>query len=407
MTTTLNPPSWNPFDAEFMIDPYPTYARLRIEDPVHRTPLGILILSRYEDAFQLLRDPTTSVQRFDTDRVVPEHMQPLQNRREERGPSILGLDPPDHTRLRKLVQRTFTPRAIARMRDQTAVIVDELLDELADTDHIDLITDYAFINPFMVIHRMLGLPDTDIFMVRQWSQDLARTLEPFLTPEQVTAAISGGEKMDEYLLDAIAQKRKNPQDDLLTALVEAEEEDGRMTEEELLSMTGLLFVAGHETTVNLIGTGTHALLGHPDQMELVRTDPSVDENMVDELLRYDSPVQTSGRRLTQNTTISGVEIAADEMVLTALGSANRDETFWGPTANDLDVTRPEAGRHLAFGSGIHHCLGAALARMEGEIAVTRLVRRFPELAHNGEDTMNGRIILRGRETFPVSLGTPV
>ena len=165
-------------------------------------------------------------------------------------------------------------------------------------------------------------------------------------------------------------------------------------------------MAGHETTVNLIGNGTHALLDHPDQLALVRNDPAVDDSVVDELLRWDSPVQTSGRRLLHDAVISGVEVADGEMVLTALGSANRDQRFWGDTAGTLDVTRADAARHVSFGSGVHHCLGAALARMEGEIAVTRLVRRFPGLALSDEPTFNARIILRGRESLPVSLGTP-
>ncbi len=405
MTATAAP-SWNPFDPEFLSDPYPTYARLRSEDPVHRTPLGILVVSRYDDAFQVLRDPTTSVERFDTNADIPEYMLPIRERREDRPPSILGLDPPDHTRLRGLVQRTFTPRSIGRMRDQTATIVDELLDELSGRDEIDLITDYAFVIPFAVIHRMLGLPDTDVQKVRAWSHALTQTLEPFLTPEQVTAAVDGANHMDAYLLDAIEQKRREPADDLLTALVEVEEEGDRMTEGELLSMVGLLFVAGHETTVNLIGNGTHALLDHPDQLALVRDDESVDASMADELLRYDSPVQTSGRRLTRDTEIGGIDVAADEMVLTALGSANRDPDLWGPSADELDITRESANRHLAFGSGVHHCLGAALARLEGEIAVSRLIRRFPDLAVAAEPTLNARIILRGRSTFPVSLGAP-
>jgi cytochrome P450 len=332
-------------------------------------------------------------------------MRELQQRREERPPSILGLDPPDHTRLRRLVQRTFTPRAIGRMRDQTVSIVESLLDDLSGRDRIDLIADYAFVVPFTVIHRMLGLPDADMAKVREWSGALTQTLEPFLSPEQVTAAMHAGEKMDTYLTDAIEWKRHRPAEDLLTALTEAEEEGDRLDSGELLSMVSLLFIAGHETTVNLIGNGTHALLRHPEQMELVRSGLSDDETMTDELLRYDSPVQTSGRRLTRDTVIGGVEVAADEMVLTALGSANRDPAFWGDAADTLDVTRAGAARHLSFGSGVHHCLGAALARMEGEIGITRLVRRFPDLALADEPTYNARIILRGRETFPVILGS--
>jgi len=404
VTNSIDAPSWNPFDPDFLLDPYPHYARLRDEDPVHRTPLGVLVVSRYDDAHQVLRDPQTSVRRFETSETTPEHMLPLRDRQDERVPSILGLDPPDHTRLRKLVQRTFTPRAIGRMRDQTTAIVDDLLDELTDRDELDLIADYAFVIPFAVIHAMLGLPEADVAQVRAWSHALTQTLEPFLTPEQVDAAMDAAVHMDRYLTEAIAAKRQNPATDLLTDLVQVEEEGDRMTEAELLSMTSLLFVAGHETTVNLIGNGTHALLGHPDQMDLVRTDESVDATVADELLRYDSPVQTSGRRVMHDVEVSGVEVAAGEMVLTALGSANRDPRFWGATADDLDVTRPEANRHLSFGSGVHHCLGAALARMEGEIAITRLVRRFPDLALAGQPTYNARIILRGRDVLPVRLG---
>ena len=406
MTDLDAAPTWNPFDEEFVINPYPTYARLRKEDPIHRTATGLLMVSRYNDAFQVLRDPTTSMQGRRDAQTLPEHMQPLAERTEGRGPSLLGLDPPDHTRLRGLVQRTFTPRSISRMREQTTTIVNELLDELTEVQEIDLMSQYAFVIPFAVIHQMLGLPDTDMTMVREWSQALSKTLEPFLTPEEVADAVSGGTYMDQYLGDAIAHKRKYPKDDLLTALIEAEEEEDRLSEEELRSMTGLLFIAGHETTVNLIGNGTHALLNNPDQLQVIREDESVDGTMVDELLRYDSPVQNSGRTLTQETIVGGVEIAAGETILTSLGSANHDEIFWGPTASELDVKRKDASRHLSFGNGIHHCLGAALARMEGEIAVANLVRRFPDLDFNGEPTYNGRVILRGRETFPINLGSP-
>ena len=398
-------PSWNPLDPDFLRDPYPHYARLRSEDPVHRTPFGPMIVSRYDDAYQVLRDPTTSVKRSSSSGVVPDHMEPLEQRRMERAPSILGLDPPDHTRLRKLVQRTFTPRSINKMRSQTELIVDSLLDALTGREIIDLIADYAFVVPFTVIHTMLGLPEADTVKVREWSGALTQTLEPFLTPEQVAAAVSAGQRMDAYLTEAIEWKRREPADDLLTGLIQVEEEGDRLDSDELLSMVGLLFIAGHETTVNLIGNGTHALLCHPEQFELARTGQVDDETMTEELLRYDSPVQTSGRRLTQDTVIGGIEVSADELVLTALGSANRDEAFWGDTAADLDLTRDDAARHVSFGSGVHHCLGAALARMEGQIAISRLVRRFPELALVEEPTINARIILRGRGILPVSLGT--
>lgn len=395
--------SWNPLDPGFVADPYPHYGKLRDDDPVHRTLIGALLVTRYDDVYDVLRNPNTSVRRERHD-DVPEYMKPLTERYEERTPSILGLDPPDHTRLRKLVQRTFTPRAIGRMRDQTTSIVDGLLDDLADRSEIDLIADYAFVVPFAVIHSMLGLPDADMVRLRTWSQALVQTLEPFMTPEQVDEAIEGGTRMDEYLREALAWKRSKPGDDLFTELIAVEEEGDSMSEPELLSMVSLLFVAGHETTVNLIGNGICALLAHPDQLGRVRADSTVDETLADELLRYDSPVQNSGRRLLEPMVLSGVKVEAGEMVMTALGAANRDPRFWGDTADDLDVTRPDAARHVSFGSGVHHCLGAALARMEGEIAVTRLLRRFSELSLAAEPTFNGRIILRGRDRIPITLG---
>jgi len=403
--TTTEEVSWNPLDPGFVADPYPHYGKLRDDDPVHRTLVGALLVTRYDDVYDVLRNPNTSVRRERHD-DVPEYMKPLTERYEERTPSILGLDPPDHTRLRKLVQRTFTPRAIGRMRDQTTSIVDGLLDDLADRSEIDLIADYAFVVPFAVIHSMLGLPDADMVRLRTWSQALVQTLEPFMTPEQVDEAIEGGTRMDEYLREALAWKRSEPGDDLFTELIAVEEEGDSMSEPELLSMVSLLFVAGHETTVNLIGNGTCALLAHPDELARVRDDSSVDETLADELLRYDSPVQNSGRRLLEPMVLSGVEVPAGEMVMTALGAANRDPRFWGDTADVLDVTRPDAARHVSFGSGVHHCLGAALARMEGEIAVTRLVRRFGDLSLAAEPTFNGRIILRGRDKIPVALGPP-
>ena len=281
-----------------------------------------------------------------------------------------------------------------------------MLAQLAEKRQIDLIEDFAFVVPFVVIHSMLGLPDADMLNVREWSQTLVQTLEPNISPEQVDEAIWGGTQLNEYLTEALAWKRNEPGDDLLTDLIAVEEGGEGLTEPELLSMISLLFVAGHETTVNLIGNGTHSLINNPNQFQLVLNDPSVDDTMVDELLRFDSPVQNSGRLLLEDMELSGTHVEAGELVLTAFGSANRDPRFWGETAHQLDVKREDASRHVSFGSGVHYCLGAALAKMEGEIAVTRLIRRFPDLSITEEPTFNSRIILRGREKFPVDLGSP-
>lgn len=325
----------------------------------------------------------------------------------DRPPSILTLDPPEHTRLRKLVQRTFTPRSIEKMRSTTTEIVEDLLDQLAEKREIDLIKDYSFVVPFVVIHSMLGLPDADMLNVREWSQTLVQTLEPNISPEQVDAAIWGGTQLNEYLTEALAWKRSQPGDDLLSDLIAVEEGGEGLTEPELLSMISLLFVAGHETTVNLIGNGTHSLLNNPDQFNLVLNDPSVDSTITDELLRFDSPVQNSGRLLLEDMKLSGIHVEAGELVLTALGSANRDPRFWGDSAHVLNIKRQDASRHVSFGSGVHYCLGAALAKMEGEIAITKLIRRFPEISITEEPTFNSRIILRGREKFPIALGDPI
>ncbi|MEC7809568.1 MAG: cytochrome P450 [Actinomycetota bacterium] len=399
-------PSWNPFDPDFLINPYPHYELLRDKDPVHRTPFGNLVVTRFDDVFEVLRNPNTSVERDRAGIEMPEHIKKLQEHSMDRPPSILMLDPPEHTRLRKLVQRTFTPRGIEKMRHLTTEIVDDLLSQLAEKKEVDLIKDFAFVVPFVVIHSMLGLPDADMLNVREWSQTLVQTLEPNITPEQVDEAIWGGAQLNEYLTEALAWKRNEPGDDLLTDLIAVEEGGEGLTEPELLSMISLLFVAGHETTVNLIGNGTHSLINNPDQFQLVLNDPSVDETMVDELLRFDSPVQNSGRQLLEDVELSGIQVQAGEIVLTALGSANRDPRFWGETAHKLDVKREDASRHVSFGSGVHYCLGAALAKMEGEIAVTKLIRRFPDLSIIDEPTFNSRIILRGREKIFIDLGSP-
>ena len=400
--------SWNPFDPDFLINPYPQYELLRDQDPVHRTAFGNLVVTRFDDVFEVLRNPNTSVDRDNTAEGMdrPEHIKKLQDASMDRPPSILMLDPPEHTRLRKLVQRTFTPRGIEKMRHLTTEIVEDLLDQLAEKREIDLIKDFSFVVPFVVIHSMLGLPDADMLDVREWSQTLVQTLEPNISPEQVDAAIWGGTQLNEYLTEALAWKRNQPGDDLLSDLIAVEEGGEGLTEPELLSMISLLFVAGHETTVNLIGNGTHSLLNSPEQFNLVLNDPSVDYTIADELLRFDSPVQNSGRLLLEDMELSGVHVEAGELVLTALGSANRDPRFWGDSAHVLDVKRQDAPRHVSFGSGVHYCLGAALAKMEGEIAVTKLIRRFPEISITSEPTYNSRIILRGREEFPVDLGSP-
>jgi cytochrome P450 len=287
-------------------------------------------------------------------------------------------------------------------------LVDEALDGMVERDErADVITDLAFPLPVTVISELLGMPDGDRSRLRDWSHAMVKTLDPVIAPEEVRAAFDASNLMIEHIRAAIEWKRREPADDLLTQLTVAEDEGDMLTEDELIAQVALLYIAGHETTVNLIGNGTFALLRHPDQLERLRADPSLDEHAIEELLRFDSPVQFSRRITLAPMTVRDVTIDPGVFVLTCLGSANRDPDFWGPTADDLDLGREGAAQHVSFGSGVHHCLGAALARVEARVAIPTLVRRFPELTLADPDAgpaWNGRIVLRGLDRLPVTLG---
>ncbi len=256
-----------------------------------------------------------------------------------------------------------------------------------------------------MIHDLLGMPDGDRTELRRWSHLITRFLEPLTDPEDLRESLEASDNMEAHIREAIAWKRRNPADDLLSALIAAEDDGDRLNTVELVDQVRLLYLAGHETTVNLIGNGTLALLRNRKELERLVGDPELDANAVDELLRYDSPVQLSRRIALTSIEVDGEVAGPGDLVVTFLGSANRDEAKWGPTAAELDLGRAGAGSHLAFGSGIHHCLGANLARMEGEAAIPALVRRFPdmELATDRPE-WNGRMVLRGLDSLPVTLG---
>ncbi|MFN0092079.1 MAG: cytochrome P450 [Acidimicrobiales bacterium] len=409
--TDASPPVWNPLDPAFIANPYPAYAALRERDPMHQLPIGGYLVTRYADVLAVHRDsrlssteppgPNPALERFERLRAELGDRAPIQ-------PSMLRLDPPDHTRLRRLVQASFTPRAIARRRAAVEAAVDRALDGLAEAaragDAVDLLASYAFPLPFAVICDVLGLPDADRHQLRAWSRAITLALEPFLSDDDLRDAIRAAVGMRAYLTEQIAAKRAAPGDDLLSELIQARDADDGLSELELRTMVTLLFVAGHETTVNLIGNGVLALLRHPEQLERLVEDPTLDAPAVDELLRYDSPAQTSARRTLAPTVVAGVEAPAGVFVLTSLGSANHDPAEWGPTAGELDLGRPGVERHLAFGNGIHVCLGASLARLEGELAIPRLLRRFPRLRLAVETPQwSPRIVLRGLTELPVRL----
>ena len=399
------PVAFNPFEPGFFDDPYRQYAALRERDPVHRSPLEVWVLFRYDDIVRTLRDASLSVQIDNANPTARMQMFAEQAPGEvERGAhSILNIDPPDHTRLRRLVSKAFTPKMVHELRPRIQALVDDALDTMAARGEADVIGDLAFPLPFTVISEMLGMPDGNRDEVRGWSHALTKTLDPILTPEEVQAALSAADNMQAHVQEVLAWKREHPADDLLTGLLAAEDEGDRLSELELLDQVLLLYVAGHETTVNLIGNATLALLRHPDQLARLRSDPELDAGAVEELLRYDSPVQFSRRITTTGLDVDGTAVPAGTFILTCLGSANHDEARWGPTADELDLTRADVGQHMSFGNGIHHCLGSSLARTEAQVAIGTLVRRFPDLTLAGEPERNGRVVLRGLEALPVTV----
>jgi cytochrome P450 PksS len=313
---------------------------------------------------------------------------------------MLDLDPPDHTRLRSLVHKAFTPSLVEQMRSRTQAIADELLDCVVATGEMDLIKDFALPLPMTIITEILGVPAKDHNKFHRWSQAVVS----LSSPNPTLSVLPGVWKFIRYLRQFFKLRRRDPQNDLVSALIKAEEAGDKLNEDELLAMVFLLLIAGHETTVNLIGNGTLALLENPNQMRKLRDEPSLIKPAVEELLRYTSPVlMTAERYARESAMIHGVMIPQGEMMLGVLGSANRDETVFD-NPNELQITR-EPNRHLSFGQGIHFCLGAPLARMEAQIAFTTLLRRLPELRlKNPPLSLRWRpsIFLRGLAALPVN-----
>jgi len=408
MSQTMPPPVFDPFAPGFTDDPYPQYATLRSGAPAGRHPLGFWLLTRYEDVSGLLRAGMSVEDRSITDRDLIELREQMygEEAARPRGISMLDRDPPDHTRLRRLVSKAFTPRAVEALRPRIAGLVDEMLDAAERQGHgarVDLVDALAFPLPFAVIAEMLGTPPADHERIRQLSGTIVRSLEPVNDPAMIAAIAAADAELTQIAAEMIAWKRANPAGDLLTALISAEDDGDVLDDDELIAQTLLLYIAGHETTVNLIAGGTLALLRYPDQLALLREDPGLIASAVEELLRYDSPVQATRRVTLEPATFSGVTIPAGAFVMALLGSANRDESYWGPDAAELRLDRENARQHVSFGAGPHHCLGASLARLETSIALARLTTRFPGLALDGEVTWNGRINLRGPAHLPVSL----
>lgn len=382
-------------------DPFPIYRQLLRGDRIFRAePLGMWCVSRFDECREVLR--STSFGKGEGQ----QHLRFPDGSVRERAagtPSILRLNPPDHTRIRGLVSRAFTPKRMQELRPSIEALTDELLDDLgAPGDEVDLISKFAFQLPVRVIAAMLGVPDEDRDWFRPRTAALVRSLEPAISVDEFDASRAAYSEVYRYMGELINDKRAAPGDDLLSALIAVEAEGDRLSEDELISNAILMFTAGFETTTNLIGNGVAALLAHPAQQQAVADDPSLWATAVEEILRFDGPVQLDGRIALEDTAIAGQPIAAGDMVTTLLGAANRDRLA-NHDPDTFDVSRSDIAI-LSFASGIHFCLGASLARLEGEVALGRLFGRFPDLQPGRiQPQRNDAITIRGYTSLPVRL----
>lgn len=398
-------PLFNPLSPDFIRDPYPSYDKLRTRAPVlHLPALNGYLVSRNADAALVLRD-----KRFGKDYVTritrrfgPEALNEPVYR--AMGRWMLTQDPPDHTRLRGLVVKAFTARRVEDMRPKIQAIVDDSIDRVIGQGRMDLISDFAFRLPVIVICDMLGIPETDreIFFKRERTG--GRLLDPVpLSRAEIDEANAAHANSEAYFQRLFDLRRREPGDDLTTQLVQAEEAGSKLSNEELTANIILLFGAGHETTVNLIGNALLALHRNPDQLELLKSNLSLMPNAIEEFLRYDSSVQLTYHVAMEDVEIGGVKIPQGDNVMCLLGSANHDPAVYPDHPDRLDITRPNV-RPLSFGGGIHFCLGAQLARLEAEVALTTLLRRIPDLRIDDVENPKWRptFVLRGLKELPAS-----
>jgi cytochrome P450 len=396
------PVAFDPFEPGFVQSPYEQYARLRSHDPVHWSDLlEGWVLTRHDDVVALLRHPDISVELGNARATGVVDLQRERQARTGRPSDTLVLrDDPDHHRLRTLLQRPFGPRPVEALRAMVTDRVDAAIADLAPRGAMDVVADFAYPLPVAVFNEMLGLPDEDAPRVRAWIQAVARMLDPVIDDAEHARCQALMDEMYGYLDGQIEAKRAAPADDVLTALVQAEEDGDRLTRDELVAQVVTLYVAGHEPTMSLIGTGLLALLRHPDQLALLRAQPDLLPNAVNELLRFDGPNQFVRRITAQPMLIGGREVAAGDVLYAAIGAANRDPARW-IDADLVRVDRPDAAHHVQFGAGVHHCLGAHLARLQAEVALGALVFRFDDLALAGEPVWSERMVIRGLQSLPI------
>jgi cytochrome P450 len=397
----------DPFAPEIRADPYPTYERIRAAGRVYwPDPDGSPMFTGYDDCVAILRDHD----RFSNDGSKSKYAD--QPHDADLGGGMLGAlnarpmlftDPPDHTRLRGLVNKAFTPRVVDQLRPRMEQIVDELLAEVAGAGSMDIIEQVAYPLPVIMIAELLGVPTEDRELLRQWSGPLARTIDPMdnIEPEFINEVAGAGLAFIAYLAQLINERRQSPRDDLVSALIEAEDSGDKLTQEEMIVNLVLLLIAGHETTTNLIGNGMLALLRHPAEMAELRAEPSLIKSAVEELLRYDGPVQLDARTALEDVEIGGVTIPKREQPILLLAAANRDPSVF-EDPDRLDVRRTP-NPHIAFSSGIHFCVGASLARAEGQVAINAMLRRMPKLALAVDPPpYRSNVTLRGLSALPVT-----
>ncbi|MHC0064767.1 cytochrome P450 [Nostoc sp. UIC 10890] len=388
---------------EVLDNPYPTYRRILLEDPVYWSDFfGGWYLMRYKDVAAAMQDKRISSKRPPISKIPESEQQKILPLLETLSKWILFCDPPEHTRLRPLFNKAFTPSIIGSMAEQIQTLVDELIDGVYERGNMNIIHDLAYPMPAIVIAQMLGAKSEDREQFKKWSNDLARFFGMFrMKPEILTTAQQSIIEMTEYFRRILEERRQNPQDDLMSSLIFAQEKGNSLNDDEILSNCVFLTFAGHETTTNLIANGLLALLKNPSQMQKLKDDPSLITTTVEEFLRYDSPVQRQARIAVTDLEIDGKQISQGQRLFLVIGAANRDpEQFLDP--DKLDITRSE-NPHLAFGKGTHFCLGASLGRLEAQIAIDTIVRRLSNL-HLDTDRIewHQNPSLRGMKSMPVA-----
>jgi cytochrome P450 len=390
---------------ELWANPHAFYRHLRTTAPMLEVPsLNEVILTRRADCEAILRDTRFSSNPTHAISDLPPDQRSFRETitaADSDAHTLLFLDPPDHTRIRGLVSKAFTPRTVERLRPRIAEITNGILDEAQERGSFDVVSDLGFVLPVTVICELLGVPAEDRDQFGPWSSDASRLLDGNLDQATMERGMVAFMYLLNYLNSLFEERRAHPGADLISALLAAEEEGDKLSEEELRSIVVLLFVAGHETTMNLIGNGTWALLQHRDQLDRLRDDPSLITSCVEELLRYDGPVHVTGRTATEDLEVAGRAIPKGQTLVALVAAANRDPAAYSHP-DGLDIGRPE-NHHLTFSHGIHYCLGAALARAEGQIAIGSLVERFPTIEAVATPTYREHFVLRGLTALPVTL----